>query len=147
MVPAPEFTSAQVCPCLEATEGPFCFSWTSLGSQRTSAPSFTLSGQIALLGDTQEGQQMTSAEESTKNGKKDHKRLGDFAPGDRWEMWRDSAPQIPFLFGRGLRREAVLGGLQERRYMVATGPFHSWILGSVETDLFLLKGCDARSSC
>lgn len=90
---------------------------------------------------------MTSAEESTKNGKKDHKRLGDFAPGDRWEMWRDSAPQIPFLFGHRLRREAVLGSLQERRYMVATGPFHSWILGSVETDLFLLKGCDARSSC
>ena len=62
-------------------------------------------------------------------------------------MWKDSDPQVPFLFSSGLRREEVLRGLRDRSYTVATGPFYSWILGSVGADLFLLKGWDARSSC
>lgn len=101
--------------------------------------------QIAFLRDTQRGEQRKSVEESTKSGKEDCQLLGDFEPEDRWEMWKVSDLQVPFLFRSGLRREEVLRGLWDGSYMVATGLFYSWILGSVGTNLFLLKGCEARS--
>lgn len=41
----------------------------------------------------------------------------------------------------------MLASLRDRSYVAATRPFQSWTLGSLGADLFLLEGCEARSSC
>lgn len=140
MAPASLFASAQVCFMPESHRGAFCFSWLSLVSQRTRGASFTLSGPECFAQGHPTWLADTSAEENTKSRKEAHKFLGDFEPGDRWEVGRDLDVQVPFLFSCGLRTEEMLASLNDRRYMVATGAFRSCTLGSMGADLFLLKG-------